>query len=99
MMYNPKPNRDDFSELWKQSRISQLQQIESIKLELEIVGTVDIMIGDVINLEFSDISFESREQDKIYTGNYLITAVRHNITQNDFITVLEIVKESYQRDY
>ena len=99
MMYNSKPNMDDFSELWKQTRISQLQQIEAIKLEVEIVGTVDIMVGDVINLRFSDITFESREQDKIYAGNYLITAVRHNVTQNDFGTVLEIVKESYQREY
>ena len=41
----------------------------------------------------------NKEPDPFYSGNYLITAVRHMITMNEYKTVMEITKESTTKQY
>ena len=41
----------------------------------------------------------STNLDKYYSGNYLITAVRHMIDLTEFKTILEITKESVPQPY
>jgi hypothetical protein len=42
---------------------------------------------------------ESKKADSYYSGKYLITAVRHMITMNEYKTVLELAKDSVPTKY
>ena len=40
-----------------------------------------------------------RNEDKFYSGRYLITAIRHKVTLQKHMMIMEIVKESTLQDY
>jgi hypothetical protein len=55
----------------------------------------------VIGFELLSINpvVDKKQPDKFYSGNYLITAVRHMITMYEYKTVLEISKDSSVTPY
>ena len=79
-------------------RTTQLAQIDSTKLRLVVPGNMTIKVGDVItfNLPSTElVDTDGRKLDPYYSGNYLITALRHKMDQeNRFETILELSKES-----
>lgn len=85
-------------------RTAQLFISTSIRLKILIPGDVSIKVGDVIQFNLPNIAKRSQNNDKeldeYYSGKYLITSLRHMITQeNKFLTVLEICKDSVNNDY
>lgn len=97
---NIKPNR---VEDWMLQRISQLEQLNYFRLKLIAPGNPAIKAGDVI--EFSmpritpkDDSKESKEHP-YYTGNYLVTAIRHKINPMAYEIVMEGVKDCVNAKY
>ncbi|PNX48688.1 MAG: hypothetical protein BV459_01820 [Thermoplasmata archaeon M11B2D] len=80
---------------WFLPRISRLNQIESVKLSIVVVGDSSLKVGDVIH--FYVPSYEEQTTDKKFdtyiTGRYLITAIRHQITPTAYKMVMEISKD------
>lgn len=94
--YQTKPENDDYSYLWKQSRISQLQQLENVKLELTLDGYIDIYAGQVVQVNIGDArAGGSNELDPLYSGNYIVTGLRHKIDKNKYEVVMEVSKDSF----
>lgn len=91
------------SERWMLQRMSQLQAInDNIRLVCSIPGTVDLTIGDMVQVDL--ISPEPPINNKVvpdfyYKGSYMVTACRHKISQDAYITVLELVKDSVSAPY
>ena len=80
-------------------RIAQLALLNSNKMRLLIPGDVNMTVGLVVKFNLPSVSrktFGEEEFDSFYSGNYLVTGVRHIVQhqENTFVTVIEICKES-----
>jgi hypothetical protein len=91
---DPFPNR---VETWLGRRLAQLQEINNITMKLVIPGDSERKIGDVISVKLpsSEPSINGQQQyDTYFQGRYMVTSLRHIIGLNDYITVLEVIKDS-----
>jgi hypothetical protein len=82
------------------NRRNQLYLIDLHKIVLNLQGDTRIYAGDVIQFElpsmYGDISKSRPEElDQYLSGKYLVTSVRHIITQTYYKIAIEIVKDSY----
>ncbi len=94
---------DNVSEKMKDiysNRLSSLLDLSNIKMNITVPGRTDIEVGRVLYFSYpalgaadeSDIS--KRKEDAMYSGYYLITAIRHKISKVDHSMIMEIVKDS-----
>jgi hypothetical protein len=89
-------------EQWIPVRISQLQQLQNIRLIVSIPGDSERTIGQVVEMELpSPESPVKKEQvkDKYYRGRFLIQSLRHRINQDAYYTDMELVKDSTYQKY
>lgn len=84
-------------------RTAQLSHINTIKYKLTIPGDPFMTVGRVVEFllpELRTMEDKSRIWDIFYSGNFLVTAVRHIINQeNKYVTIIEISKESVKTPY
>jgi hypothetical protein len=86
-------------------RAAQLSLMWSNRIKIAVPGDIELTVGKVVEFDKQEISYnnpESKEKksDPFYSGNYLISAVRHIISQeNRFTTILELCKDSYPSNY
>jgi len=91
------------------ARVSQKNSVVAgTKLKMTIKGQSYLQVGDVIR--FNILSVENRKdsegkQDPHYSGRYIIENMRHRVTNNEYIQVIECAKDSvvtpfskYKRD-
>ncbi len=80
------------------ARVSQLATVSSgTNLKLTVKGQSYLEPGDVI--DFNILSVENKVNsdgrlDPQYAGRYIITKIRHRVTNDEYIQVLECVKDS-----
>ena len=86
-------------------RPSILAQNEFIKLELVIHGRTDMKVGQTIIFEMGSFKTSSEDGrykddfvDPYYSGKYLIAAMQHRITLNRHESIIEIVKDSFNKE-
>ena len=94
----PVSNRDtSHHEKSIQIRTSQLQQLDSYKLVLNVPGDPNRRTGDLVYFECPTVGATMGEitEDKLYSGNYVVLAVRNIFGDGVHETVLELVKDSY----
>lgn len=86
-------------------RISTILELDNFKLEITVPGRTDIEVGRTIKLYVPNTGPRGEEdkadrnEDKFYSGRYLITAIRHKVTLQKHMMIMEIVKESILQDY
>jgi len=88
-----------FAETYIPYRTAQLALANYTRLKISVPGDPMLTVGTIIKFDLLTKNPASSDLDMFYSGFYLITAVRHMITQNDFKTVLEIAKESVRTQY
>lgn len=78
------------------NRVSQLSLANYTKIKIIVPGNSDIIVGSVLAVGVFDVKPVSnkREEDKILSGNYLVTAVRHIVAPTGYRTVVELAKDS-----
>lgn len=80
-------------------RFAQLSLLGFNRIKLIIPGDPYITVGKVIYVNFPQTAREASgkaKYDRFFTGYYLISAVRQKLDQeNNFETVLELIKDSY----
>jgi hypothetical protein len=81
-------------------RISQKLQMKSIVISFTVPGDSSREVGDLIYFSYPTDRSEVRdtgmmEEHKYYSGRYLITAIRHKITHNEYTMIIEASKDSY----
>jgi hypothetical protein len=93
------PNRNtSHHERTIQSRVSQLQQLNTYKLVLTVPGDPHRRSGDLIYFECPNVGVSNSgeiSEDVLYSGNYIVLAVRNKFSKESHETVLELVKDSY----
>lgn len=81
------------------NRIAQLELAQYNKLKVVIPGYNEVYAGMVVNIEVvmtTTVTEDMGERilDPYLSGNYLVSALRHLITNNSYITVMELIKDS-----
>lgn len=80
-------------------RIAQVAQANHTVIKILVPGNIHVTVGDVIDFRYYKLLLTGKENsrplDEAYSGNYLVTAVRHVLQSSGvFQTVLEIAKNS-----
>lgn len=98
-------NKDPLYEKWVAQRNSLMYEAGKLHLTIELPGRTDIEVGKVVALNIPksverDLSAATGRDltDPYLSGNYLITAIRHQFATNKHIMYLEVMKDSYQKE-
>ena len=85
------------------SRISQRNSINSgTQLKLTIKGQSYLEPGDVIEFEYYATERKQKGElkpDPQYAGRYIISKIRHRVTNDEYVQVLECAKDSVHTKY
>ena len=82
------------------NRLSNMMELNNFKLNLTVTGRTDAEVGQTLYFSYPDVSPNSAEdltksnEDQYYSGNYLVTAIRHKINLLRHTMTMEIVKDS-----
>lgn len=80
------------------NRNSSLLETTNMKMSTTIPGRTDIEVGNMITINYPAMgSLDSKSDnklDKLYSGNYLITAINHRINRINHIMAIEAIKDS-----
>lgn len=82
------------------NRLSNMLELTNFKLNLTVPGRTDAEVGAMIYFSFPDVSPKAgvdkskTNEDKYYSGNYIITALRHKINLYKHTMTMEIVKDA-----
>ena len=77
-------------------RVSQINQIHSgTRLQMTIKGQSWLQPGDLIQFDIQSVQDRDiiAKLDPLYSGKYIITHIRHRVAVNEYIQVLECVKD------
>ena len=84
-------------------RISNMNELSNFKIEITVPGRTDIEVGAVVGFLYpgakprDETDKTTFNEDILYTGYYLVTAIRHKITLQKHMMILELVKDSLKR--
>jgi len=90
---------DIFAETYIPYRTAQLPLLNYTRVKITVPGDPGLTVGRVITFNLLSKDPNKKEPDDFYSGNYLITAVRHMMTVHQYRTVLELAKESNATQY
>lgn len=91
---------DVMIEKYLPNRVAQLALSNYMKIKVTIPGDPNLTAGAVVNFNTYGINpvnsknASNRTPDPLYSGSYLVTAVRHIVKNNGYITVMEMCKDS-----
>ena len=79
------------------------QVIHGTSLLLTIKGQSNLQAGDLIRFHLKDINSDNNDNanptDPRYSGNYIITKIRHTVHLDDYKMILECAKDSVATEY
>ncbi len=85
------------------NRLSSLLDLSNIRMNITVPGRTDIEVGNLLYFSFPpvgpraevDIAKSGQDmEDKLFSGYYLITSIRHMINRQQHKMVMEIIKDS-----
>lgn len=106
--FYPKHNKlfndfeENINEVYKDihgNRLSNMLELDNFKLNLVVPGRTDVEVGQMIYLLYPNISPRDQSDkvkdnlDPMYTGAYLITGIRHQITGIKHKMIMEVTKD------
>jgi hypothetical protein len=84
------------------NRTAQLSLSHYSRIRLSVSGDPNLTVGMLVNVTLpssrsaDESGYDSGQEDKYNSGNYMITAVRHILDfAGKYETILEVVKDSY----
>lgn len=84
-------------ENWLLQRNAYLTGLHGFQLKVVMPGSMHLRVGQVVtvNLPAAMIGLKEKKPiDTLYSGNYLITAIRHKIDRINYACILELSKDS-----
>ena len=91
--------RDDYiQEKYINARI-QKQLLQQTKITIEVYGNPAIKPGDILNLDIPARSSAEGDIDtRRQSGDFIVWSVKHTINNSIFQTIIDLCKDSYERD-
>jgi len=96
---NDSVQHDVMAETYVPNRTAQIPLLSYTRVKISVPGDPALTVGRLVNFNLLSKNPNNREPDDYYSGKYLITAVRHMVTLNEYKTVLELAKESTVKPY
>ena len=87
---------------WLLRRKSLMRQIGGMIIKVTVSGDSRRMCGDIVNLGITPLqpgTKDEAEVDKYITGNYLVTSIKHNLTQSGYLMDMELSKDNQNDVY
>lgn len=90
-------------ERYMPNRVAKLALANYTRIKVTIPGDPNLTVGRVVNFETYKIetstyttsrSNPTRPLDPLYSGKYIVTAVRHIVKNSEYITIVEMCKDS-----
>ena len=83
------------------NRNSKLHELNNFKINLTVHGRTDLYAGSVIKFNYPDTTVHGTSNDPgldpLFSGTYLVSAIRHKINFRNHVMVLELVKDSFAK--
>ena len=82
-------------------RLSNLIDLEQIKVKMDVLGRTDMEVGSMIYIHYPKSGPRDEEdknksiKDQYYSGMYIITAIHHKVNQETYHSTMEAVKDSW----
>lgn len=102
--FKDKEAKQNNVENWLLQREAQLQEFGSIVVKFTVPGNTSRHVGDLIRFEMptsipdDDKNVSSLEiGHQLYSGNYLVSKIRHVITVDSYDMDMEIIKNSFAK--
>ena len=74
-------------------------ELRSNIVKFDIPGDTNIFAGDVVTLQLpTHIQAHNLPEDQYLTGNWLVTAIHHKISNNGYVMTLECMKDGFFGD-
>lgn len=89
-------------EQWLIQRNMYFSTLHSSKINVSMPGDTSLRAGQVVDAKFPAYILQDqteKELDELYSGKYIITAVRHSMNQRTHVCYLELAKESAKKSY
>ena len=80
-------------ERWLIQSYSQSRQMKNIITQITVPGDHNRVVGEIIELKYPSNYYPDKEHS-FYSGYYLITKIQHVVTNNSFLTVMELAKDT-----
>ena len=84
-------------ESWMLQRNFYLTSLHGFQLKVVVAGNMNYRVGQVVTVNLPAATHPTRDQkpiDALYSGNYLITAIRHKLDRTKYVCILELSKDS-----
>jgi hypothetical protein len=94
-------NHDISNSKTAQRRLSLMNLMDTQQIEITVLGRTDYTVGQRVSFllyKVCDLDLENEQEDKLLSGNYLITAIRHIITNQNHQCVMLLMKDSLSID-
>ena len=81
-------------------RVSTINELNNFRLVITVPGRADAEVGSVVYFSYPDTSpsdesdKNKNKEDDYYSGFYFVTAIRHKLTLQKHMMIMEIAKES-----
>ena len=81
---------------WMPQRNSLLTQMNQWKIYIDVAGRSDIEVGRLVNFLYPKMKTSDKfEIDPQMSGLYMVTAVKHAVTRQEYTMTLELTKDSF----
>lgn len=93
----------DLTDKWLLQRACQFSLLNSYRMSIQLAGDCQLTAGAVLDLSFplmtASDSPKKITEDPFISGKYVVTSLRHRITDNKFFCYAEICKDSAKASY
>ena len=89
---------DIFIETYLKNRVAQIGLFKNTRIEIAVPGDPSLVVGKTVEFVHFGVG-ENRTADPYLSGKYLITALRHSVKTDTYITLLELSKDSMSAPY
>jgi len=97
-------NANDIIDKTLPRRISTLNELGNFKMVITVPGRTDAEVGSIVYITYPDAQPKDQSdkaktgEDPLFSGFYLVTAIRHKITLIKHMMIMEVVKDSYRKE-
>jgi len=86
-------------ETWMLQRNAYMSALHGFQVKVSLPGNMNLRVGQMVLLNLPAASIGLKEQkpmDTLFTGKYLITAIRHKVDRTKYVCILELSKDSLE---
>ena len=87
---------------WLLRRKSLMRQLGSMIINVTVSGDSRRMCGDIVHLRVTPLqpgTKDDEQLDKYLCGNYIVSSIKHNLTQEGYVMDMELSKDNQNKVY